>query len=188
MVLEKGTVGAIGAFYPSGPGGSLSSHHRRTLDLVLQNDHASLKITSSQRELFDYTTSMIKNRDPLDLGFSHTLHVLKERRRRCEHPHIREKGSPVPAGPQIFDDADTGAGGPRRSRSPDSQRQARIPSAENTLRRVHQRTSAGVCPSTPPPSLPRRTPPRAMPVTRQADTASRHSHPTYSQACPEQKA
>ena len=64
---------------------------------------------------------MITDEDPLrgllfcwDLGFSHALHVLKERRRRREHPHLREKGSPVPAGPPIFDDADTGAGGPRR--------------------------------------------------------------------------
>ena len=28
-----------------------------------------------------------------DLGFSHTLDVRKERRRRCEHPHLRGKGS-----------------------------------------------------------------------------------------------
>ena len=61
---------------------------------------------------------------------------------RCEHPHLRGEGNPVPAGPPIFNDADTGAGGPRRSRSPDSQRQARIPSAESTRRRLHQRTSA----------------------------------------------
>ena len=39
-------------------------------------------------------------------------------------------------------------GGPRRSRSPDSQRQMRIPSAESTLRRLHQRVGAVVCPST----------------------------------------
>ena len=26
------------------------------------------------------------------------LHVLTEWRRRCEHPHLRGKGSPVPAG------------------------------------------------------------------------------------------
>jgi len=52
------------------------------------------------RELIDYKTSMIIDEDPLrgllfysDLGFSLTLHVLKERRRRCEHPHLREKGS-----------------------------------------------------------------------------------------------
>ena len=37
-----------------------------------------------------------------DLGFSHTIHVLKEKRRRCEHPPFREKGSPIPAGPPIF--------------------------------------------------------------------------------------
>jgi len=57
---------------------------------------------------------MITDEDPLrgllfyqDLVFSHTPHVIKERRRRCEHPHLRGKGSPVPAGPPIFDDADT---------------------------------------------------------------------------------
>jgi len=83
-----------------------------------------------------------------DLGFSHTLHIREEGRQRCEHPHFREMGSPVPAEPPIFDDADTGAGGPRRSRSPDSQRQARISSTESTLRPLHQRTSAVVCPST----------------------------------------
>ena len=40
------------------------------------------------REFIDYKTSMITDQDPLqgllfykDLGFSHTLHVLKERRR-----------------------------------------------------------------------------------------------------------
>jgi len=49
-------------------------------------------------------------------------------------------------GPPIFDDTDTRASGPRRSRSPDSQRQARIPSTESTLRRLHQCTSAVVCP------------------------------------------
>ena len=44
---------------------------------------------------------MITDEDPLRgllfylyLGFSHTLHVLKERRRRCEHSHLRVKGSP----------------------------------------------------------------------------------------------
>ena len=42
-----------------------------------------------ERKFIDYTTSMITDEDPLrglvfywDLGFSHTLHVLKERRRR----------------------------------------------------------------------------------------------------------
>ena len=88
-----------------------------------------------------------------DLGFSHTLHVLKIRRRRREHPRLGERDSPVPTGPPILDDAGSGAGGPRRSRSPDSQREARIPSAESTLRRLHQRTSAVVCPSTIPPVL-----------------------------------
>ena len=85
------------------------------------------------------------------LSFSHTPHVVGEGRRRREHPSLREKRRPVPARPPIVDDADTGAGGPRRSRSPDSQRQARIPSAESTLRRLNQRTSAVVCPSTIPP-------------------------------------
>ena len=92
---------------------------------------------------------MTTDEDPLrgllfnwDPGFSRTLHVLKERRRRCEHPHLRGKGKPVPAEPRIFDDVDTGAGGPRRSRSPNSQRQARIPSAKSTRRYLQQRTSA----------------------------------------------
>ena len=57
-------------------------------------------------------------------------------------PPFRGKGSSVPAGPPGFDDADTRAGSPRCSRSPDSQRQARIPSSESTLRRLQQRASA----------------------------------------------
>jgi len=54
------------------------------------------RVESVLREFIDYKTSMITDEDPLpgllfyqDLGFSHTLHVLKERRRRCEHPHLR---------------------------------------------------------------------------------------------------
>ena len=66
-------------------------------------------------------------------------------------PIFGRRGSPVPAGPPIFDDAESGAGDPRRSRSPDSQRQACIPSAGSTPRRLRQRTSAVVCPSTTPP-------------------------------------
>jgi hypothetical protein len=42
---------------------------------------------------------------------------------------------------------------PRHSHSPDSHRYARIPSAKSTLRRLHQRTSADVCPSTIPPVI-----------------------------------
>ena len=62
----------------------------------------------AEREFISYKTSMITDEDPLrgllfylDLGFSHTLHVLEERRRGCVHPHLREKGSPVHAGPPI---------------------------------------------------------------------------------------
>ena len=46
---------------------------------------------SLRGEFIDYKTSMITGADPLrglfyyDLGFSHTLHVLQERRRRCKH-------------------------------------------------------------------------------------------------------
>jgi len=47
----------------------------------------NLKGRSFVRELIDRKTSMISDKDPLggllfhwDLGFSHTLHVLKERR------------------------------------------------------------------------------------------------------------
>ena len=50
-------------------------------------------------EFIDHKASMITDDDPLrgllfyqDLGFSLTLHVLQERRRRCEHPHLRRKG------------------------------------------------------------------------------------------------
>jgi len=50
---------------------------------------------------------MITDEDPLrgllfcqGLGFSLTLHVLKERSRRYEHPHLRGKGSPEAAGSQ----------------------------------------------------------------------------------------
>ena len=83
---------------------------------------------------------MITDEDPLrgmlfnwDLSFSHTLHVIKARRRWCEHRHLRGEGSSVPTGPPIFDDADNRVSGPHRSCSPDSQRQARIPSAESAL-------------------------------------------------------
>jgi len=43
---------------------------------------------------------------PISSRFLSKRHVLKGRRRRCEPPLLREKGSPVPAGPPIFDDAD----------------------------------------------------------------------------------
>jgi hypothetical protein len=83
--------------------------------------------TKQDSDFFYNKTSMVTDEGPLrrllfykDLGFSHTLHVLEERTRMFEHPHRQGKGSPVPAGPPIFDDADTRAGGPRRGRSPDS--------------------------------------------------------------------
>ena len=54
------------------------------------------------REFIDYKTSKITDEDSLrglmfdqDLGFSHTLHARKERRRRCIHPHLRERGRPI---------------------------------------------------------------------------------------------
>jgi len=40
---------------------------------------------------------------PVDLGVAHSLHVLKERRRRCQNPHLRGEGSPLPAGSPIVD-------------------------------------------------------------------------------------
>ena len=56
------------------------------------------------RECIDYKNSMNIDEDPLrgmlsylDLGFSHTLHVLDEKRRRYEHLHLRRKGSPFPS-------------------------------------------------------------------------------------------
>jgi hypothetical protein len=53
------------------------------------------------------------------LEFSHALPVVVKRRRRREHPRFRESSSLVPAGPPILGDADTGAGGLRRGRSPE---------------------------------------------------------------------
>ena len=65
------------------------------------------------RQLIDYRTSMTTY--PLrgvggnqGLEFSHALPGGVERRRRREHPRLRESGSPVPAGPPILGDADTG--------------------------------------------------------------------------------
>ena len=53
------------------------------------------RLINLERDLVDCKTSMITDEDPprgllfySDLGFSHTLHVLTERRRRCEHPHL----------------------------------------------------------------------------------------------------
>ena len=52
--------------------------------------------TGVGRKSIGYTTILITDEDFLrgllfyqDFGCSHTLNVLKERRRRCEHPHLR---------------------------------------------------------------------------------------------------
>ena len=49
-------------------------------------------VVTDKKEYLDYKNSMITGEDPLrgllfywDLSFSHTLHVLEERRRKCEH-------------------------------------------------------------------------------------------------------
>ena len=55
----------------------------------------------TRRESIDYTTGTITAEDPLrrllfdkDCGFSHTLHVLQERRRRYEHPEAERDRVP----------------------------------------------------------------------------------------------
>ena len=68
------------------------SHHRSYAALFRKPRKSEMATPSAVKEFIDYTTSMITDKDPLrgllfywDLGLSLTLHVLKERRRRCEH-------------------------------------------------------------------------------------------------------
>ena len=65
----------------------------------------ALLLTSSSfvGQFIDYKTSMVTDEDPLrgfcfywDLAFFHTLHVFKERRRRCKKTTPLVKGQPRP--------------------------------------------------------------------------------------------
>ena len=76
--------------------------------------HVSLRVGAGRKvaglgrghwELGVDTISMMADEDSpwgllfsSDLSFSHTLYVLKEKRRRCEHCHLRENDSSVPEG------------------------------------------------------------------------------------------
>ena len=65
-------------------------------------------------ELIDYKTSLTTHPQihlrgfggNQGLEFSRAPLVIVERRRRCEHHHLRKIGSPVPAGPPILGDGD----------------------------------------------------------------------------------
>ena len=66
--------------------------------MVLKNSMVEI-IDRQIREFIDYKTSMVTDEDPLrgllfyqSRAFSHTLHVLNDMRRRCEHSHLWGKG------------------------------------------------------------------------------------------------